>query len=141
MRETRNILRAVASVGLLDEISERLTMIDRERGRLDEESRSLKAKRAEVRKLVLPDKNRTSVRQAGATNIAKVAAALRSAGGRATQSRLTELTGLNSGTMTYALRALAESGAVKPTGTLVRRSPEFVATGEAYVMPPGSGQS
>jgi hypothetical protein len=78
-------------------------------------------------------------RRAGPGNVVKIEEALRRRGGRATQHQLTEDTRLNSGTMTYGLRALEERGVIRPTGDSVRRSREFEVVGDSIKVPPGGG--
>jgi hypothetical protein len=132
-------------------IGERIEALRERRAQIDSEMEMLRRAQRNVLRGREPDKHRprrrqrttpvrTSERQAGPGNVERVAAALRSAGGRATQAALTEQTGLNSGTMTYALRALEERGAVRRTGESVRRSPEFEEVkARRITMKPGSG--
>ena len=133
-------------------IGERIEALRERRAQIDSEMTMLRRAQRDVLRGREPEKRarrarrqrvtpeRTSERQAGPGNVEKVAAALRSAGGRATQAVLTERTGLNSGTMTYALRALEERGAVRRTGESVRRSPEFEEVkARRITMKPGSG--
>jgi hypothetical protein len=98
------------------------------RDALREEIRELREARVTVRE------SRAGVElnahtQAGRENLDRVRSLLGDLG-TATQARLCEMTGINSGTMTWCLRALVEDGTVRETGVRVRnsREVELVAT-------------
>lgn len=76
--------------------------------------------------------------QAGRENLRRVREKLEL--GPATQARLCELLGINSGTMTWCLRALIEEGAARETGVRVRnsREVELLPSGRVSTAPPGS---
>ena len=150
MAQTDLKIRGASPQQMLKALDERVALLMQKRDEIDDELRTLRQARPALAKAAKGTKRparravrvtppRTAERQAGPGNVAKVAATLRELGGRATQAILTERTWLNSGTMTYALRALEEKGIVKPTGESVRRSAEFALVGDGvYVMPPGS---
>jgi hypothetical protein len=60
--------------------------------------------------------------------------------GELAQSEVVKQTGLNSGTVSYALRALEKDGVVRKTGEVVGRSPvwEFVSDGRSTKVPANS---
>jgi chorismate mutase len=59
--------------------------------------------------------------------------------GTITQAEVTKRTGLNSGSISHALKALESAGKVKRTGKIVGRSPEWEFTGEKSTrVRPGS---
>lgn len=57
----------------------------------------------------------------------------------ATGAQIRKATGKNSGTITYAMRALVEDGKARETGRVIDRSPEFewVPESERVVVRPG----
>lgn len=79
--------------------------------------------RAEVRTARRSTKARDAAKQAGPAAVAAVAWRLRS--GPVTQKQLVADTGLNVGTVSYALRALMEAGTVETTGQKVGGSREL----------------
>lgn len=76
--------------------------------------------------------------QAGRENLRRVREKLDEVG-PATQARLCDLLGINSGTMTWCLRALIEEGVARETGVRVRnsREVELLPSGRVSTAPPG----
>lgn len=76
-------------------------------------------------------------RQAGPRNIAKVREAAEKLG-TATQKALADSSGVGTGSMTWAIRALVNEGALEPTGESVNGSREyrFVTASRGTLVPP-----
>jgi Winged helix-turn-helix DNA-binding len=92
------------------------------------EKREFQAEIARLRRIIRvaePRPVRSAAVQAGPAAIERVRAAVVEAGRRASQAQVTRATGLNPGTVTYALRALVEAGELVATGLRVDGSREF----------------
>jgi predicted transcriptional regulator len=76
-----------------------------------------------------------ALRRAGPGNVAKVEEALRDLGGTVSQHRITEHTGLNNGTVSYALKALRNQQKVRRTGKRIGHSPEYQISGSTRALP------
>lgn len=74
-----------------------------------------------------PAKQLDAARQAGKENIRRVREAMVKLGGKATQAAIGAESGVGTGSLTWAIRALEESGEIKATGKRERGSREFVA--------------
>ncbi len=63
--------------------------------------------------------------QAGRANVARLRTVFRQARRPITQAHAGKCAGMNSGTMTYAVRALLADGLIEPTGAMMGKSPEY----------------
>lgn len=100
------------------------------RKKLRENGKQIKRLRAMVGRARLRKdgtrKQDVPVRIAGPANVARVKEILQEAPGRRlTYKEITRQLGRSSGTVTYALRALADDGLVEPTGEKVNGSREY----------------
>lgn len=120
---------------LAREIDDEIASIERARALLKgngpQPKNGRKAKRSTARKRGeaqatnnTPRRTRDAHALAGKGNIAKVEKALAQKG-TATSAEVRKATGKNSGTVTYAMRALVADGKARPTGRTIKRSPEF----------------
>ena len=126
---------------VLDQARDALARVERERIQVRDQYREemaafdaeIKRLRAAIRALEgrKPRKKRTAAVQAGPAALAKVHSAL--TGGPLTQAQITRATRLNDGTVSYALRALVDSGEVEATGVRLEGSREFRLAAQAKV--------
>lgn len=102
---------------------------DEIRKRYEDDSRTVKDEISRLRASLrsLRGERRKTTRAPSVSAGPKALAAVREAlaGGPITQAQIVRSTGLNDGTVSYAVRALIESGAVEPTGQVIERSREF----------------
>lgn len=78
-------------------------------------------------------------KQAGPKNIARVRAAA-AALGSATQKALADESGVGTGSMTWAIRALVDEGVLEPTGKSINGSREYrYVEKRGTVVPPSDG--
>lgn len=151
MKVTQDIEGAPTPEEIKEKINARLTALRERRSEvqhealaIDAEIAQLEAARAAINGTKKPGSKRKRAakpsdpeRRAGAGNVRRVEETLVSLGGRATQHEITERSGMNSGTVSYALKALRARKHVRTTGKRVRRSPEYEIVGST-TAPPGT---
>lgn len=110
---------------LLAQATKTLARVEEEKARATDafnaEIRSLKAAIRALERKKTPA--RKAAVQAGPAALNKIRAAL--ADGPLSQAQITRQTGLNDGTVSYGLRALADAGEIEATGVRISGSREF----------------
>lgn len=118
-----------------------------ERTKIDGSIRSLETARRDLVKPPPKKKRAKRLRsaplnaaaQAGKANIEKVRTAARTKR-QATQAELADASGVGTGSMTWAIRALEEAGEIRATGNRINGSREFVyVPKKARTLKPGEG--
>lgn len=97
-------------------------------------------RRRKTIRVATPKRQITAAKQAGKKNIAAVREAITKAGGTATQAKLGELSGVGTGSLTWAIRALEETGEIRATGKRERGSREFTLRKKSRTLKPGEGE-